>query len=174
MCSAWKRCTSTRWINYDYPFRVSFGVTFNFVWKRFDQILSNSSHTVPRLKFPLASSFTIPFHTTFMLYFFVSVIIEKLVCIFLVHCYVVPMSIYRGVLVSITMARLIMCSIRKRCTLTRWIHYDYCFWVSFSVNLQFCLKAFWSNLSNSSHTVHRLKFPFTSSFTASFHTAFVL
>jgi hypothetical protein len=78
------------------------------------------------------------------------------------------------VLVSITMVHLIVCSTRKRCTSTRWIHSNYRFWVSFGIHLQFCLKVFGTNLSNSSHTVRRLKFPFMSSFSASFHTTFVL
>jgi hypothetical protein len=75
--------------------------------------------------------------------------------------------------VSITMVRLIMCSTRTRCTSTRWIHSDYRFWVSLGIHLQFCFK-FWTNLSNSSHTVRRLKFHSMSSFSASFHTTFVL
>jgi hypothetical protein len=71
--------------------------------------------------------------------------------------------IYCGVLVSITMIHLIMYSTQKRCTSMRWIHSDYRFWVSFGIHLQFRLKAFWTNLSNSSHTVRRLKFPFMAS-----------
>jgi hypothetical protein len=62
------------------------------------------------------------------------------------------------ILVSRTMVHLIICSTRKRCTSTRWIHSDYRFWVSFGIHLQFCLKAFWMNLSNSSHKVRRLNF----------------
>jgi hypothetical protein len=81
MCFTWKRCTSTRWIHSDYPFRILFGVTFNFVWKRFEWFLSNSSHTVCRLKFLwwVAS----PHCSTQLLCckFFVSVIIDNYISV---------------------------------------------------------------------------------------------
>jgi hypothetical protein len=80
--------------------------------------------------------------------------------------------VYVCILVSIIMIRLVMCSTRKRCTSISSIHSDYRFWFSFGVNLQFHLKAFWQNLSNSSHTIRRLKFSFTSNFSASFHCKF--
>jgi hypothetical protein len=73
------------------------------------------------------------------------------------------------VLVSITMLRLIVCSTRKRCTSTRWIHSDYRFWVSFGIHLQFRLKSFWTNFKFIAHGPS-FKFPFMSSFSASFHT----
>jgi hypothetical protein len=79
MCSTWKRCTSTRWIHSDYPFWVSFGVTFNFVWKQFDWVLSNLSHTVRRLKFSLVSSLATLFPQLLCCKFFILVVIGKLV-----------------------------------------------------------------------------------------------